>query len=58
MTSSSGSAPASIAAPTELAMALANRLKASPASLETASRLLFDELVDEIALGVAFDMHR
>ena len=35
-----------------------SRLKSSPASLETASRLLFDELVDEVTLGVAFEMHR
>ena len=55
--SSSGGA-ASHPQPTELALALATRLKSSPASLETASRLLFDDLVDEIALGVAFEMHR
>ena len=55
---SSAAAPASLAAPSELALALSQRLKSSPASLETASRLLFDELVDEVALGVAFEMHR
>ena len=56
--SSSGAASAVAQPPTELAVALATRLKSSPASLETASRLLFDELVDEITLGVAFEMHR
>ena len=60
MSSSGGAASgaASHPQPTELAVALATRLKSSPASLETASRLLFDDLVDEIALGVAFEMHR
>ncbi len=43
--------------PSELSLALSSRLQ-HPSSMESAAAILLEQLVDEISLGVAIDVHR
>jgi hypothetical protein len=49
--------PPSGSTASDLSLSLASKLK-TPSSIELAANFLYEQLLDEVVLGVAFEIHR